>query len=177
MVIHFIHSHYEFFCFVLLVNLCVCMFNVHICVFQWCPCQLTKRAVTVAAQRRTPTLTPPPHLEPCPPHLPHPPPILPPLPPPPWTCPALTPPPRSTPPVPTSPPPPPLPPSSPPLVPVAWSQRAPVALMTQTQCAVLGMPHLSWALAASAVELPLQTATRREVCVHHISVYMTCVDF
>lgn len=47
--------------------------------------------------------------------------------------------------------------------------------MTQTQRAVLGMPHLSWAPAASAAELPLQTATRREVCVHHISV-CTCVS-
>lgn len=44
--------------------------------------------------------------------------------------------------------------------------------MMQIQCAVLAVSPLSWALAASAVELHLQTATRREVCVHRISVYV-----
>lgn len=146
----------------------VCMLKVHICasvyVFQWCPCQLTKKAVTVAAQRKTPTLTPPPHPKQRPPHLPLPAPILPPPRLFPWKCPALSPSLRSTHPAPTSPPLP-LPPPSPPLAPVAWSWWVPVAHMVQTPCVVLGMPHLSSAHGASAVELHLQTASRREVCV------------
>lgn len=72
-------------------------------VFQWCPCQSMKGAVTVTAQKMRLIITPPPHLEP---HLPR---LLPrPLP---STCPPRSPPPppRSAAPAPTSPPPPPPP--------------------------------------------------------------------
>ncbi|KAA8586146.1 hypothetical protein FQN60_007715 [Etheostoma spectabile] len=117
--------------------------------------------VTVAAQRRRPTLTPPP-----PPELPSSPsssssqPFH--LPPPLWTCPALTPPPA------------PhlllvplfllllfLPPLL--LLPGGLELASHVALHDPTQFGVQGMPHLSWAPAASAVELPLQDVTRREL--------------
>lgn len=139
--------------------MCIFIHHVRVNVFQWCQYQLTKRAIT-AQRRRRPTLTLPPHIKTCPPrpHLCTP--ILPPSP----LLPSIhlpTPiPPRSTLPAPTSPRPL-LPPSCPPLVPVVWSWSA---LTVQTQHVVLGTTHLSWALAASAVELPLQTASRREVC-------------
>lgn len=119
-----------------------------VCLFQWCQYQWTKGAVRALRRRLTLTQTPP-RTKRCPPH----PPLLhsillhrPPLP---SACLAFSP-----------------PPSPPPLrVLVVWSLRAPAALTAQTWCVVLPTPPLYWALAASAVELLLQTATRREVCV------------
>lgn len=130
-------------------GLCVC-----VRAFQWCPCPSMARAAPVAAQRTRPPIAPRSRPKP---HRPLPP--------------TLAPPPRGRPsrshPAPTAPPHPPPPPAW-----MGWTWPARVAPRTQTQSAVRATCRPSWVPAASAAELPLRTATRREVCAHDVAVWL-----